>query len=496
MTLASLTLTATLAFAASPATAQVPPPPPAQPARPAPPAPPAEPAIPLLPAMPAMPHLDIEHKLLEAQAALMPMQLDTMRDKMLEAELAMARMPAFEGRAFELAAGFDKHLFESSWGGQSTNVVRDRENSYYEAGRSALDRRNWTDAINRFEQAVQLKGARADAAMFWKAYAQGKLGQRAEALATIEAMTRDYPQSRYRTDAKALELELRARTGPVSPNDQQDEDLKLLAIQGLQHSDPEQAIPLLEKILSSSNGPRVKERALYVLALSNSTRAQEILLGIAKGGGNPDLQRKAIDYLANQSKRDGRSSLEEVYRSTSDTELRMRVLRAYMSAGDRARLLTVAQSGQNEDLRLAAIRYLGSSSALTELGSLYDKETSKAIRLQIVRSLAAAGAVERLQQIARVETDQEIRMQAIRSFASAGRERTGTILQDMYAKETTPEAKRAIIQALHSQNNPEGLVAVARRENDPKLKEDIVRRLSTMTKSKVALDYLMELLNK
>ena len=37
---------------------------------------------------------------------------------------------------------------------------------------------------------------------------------------------------------------------------------------------------------------------------------------------------------------------------------------------------------------------------------------------------------------------------------------------------------------------------MARRENDPKLKEDIVRRLSTMTKSKVALDYLMELLNK
>src|SRR5687768_16253821 len=189
-------------------------------------------------------------------------------------------------------------------------------------------------------------------------------------------MVREYPQSRYRNDAKALELELRARTGPVSPNDQQDEDLKLLAIQGLQHSDPEQAIPLLEKILSSSNGPRVKERALYVLALSNSARAHEILLGIAKGGGNPDLQRKAIDYLANHGKRDGRSSLEEVYRSTSDTELRMRVLRAYMSAGDRARLLTVAQSEQNEELRLAAIRYLGSSSALTELGSLYDKETS------------------------------------------------------------------------------------------------------------------------
>lgn len=501
MTLASLTLATTLAFAASPVAAQVPPPPPAPPARPVPPAPPAEPvaplppAMPLLPAMPVPPRMDVDHLLLEAQA-LLPMQLDQMHANLVQAELAMARMAPFEGRAFEMAAGFDKHLFESPWGGQSTNVVRDRENSYYESGRSALDRRNWTDAINRFEQAAQLKGARADAAMFWKAYAQGKLGQRSEALATIDTMVKGYPQSRYLNDARALELELKARTGPVSPEAQQDEDLKLLAIQGLQHSDHEQAIPLLEKILASSNGPRVKERALYVLALSNSARAQEILLGIAKGGGNPDLQRKAIDYLATQSRREGRSSLEEVYRSNTDPEVRMRVLRAYMSAGDRARLLGVAQSEQNEELRLAAIRYLGSSAALTELGQLYDKETSQAIRLQIVRSLASAGAIERLQQIARVETNQEIRLQAIRSFASAGRERTGTILQDMYAKESSVEGKRAIIQALSAQNNAEGLVAVARRENDPKLKEEIVRRLSTMTKSKVALDYLMELLNK
>lgn len=145
---------------------------------------------------------------------------------------------------------------------------------------------------------------------------------------------------------------------------------------------------------------------------------------------------------------------------------------------------------------MAAIRYLGSSSAITELGALYDKESSKAIRMQIVRSLAAAGAIDRLQQIARAENDQEIRLQAIRSFAAVGRERTGTVLQDMYTKESAPEVKRAIISALHSQNNAEGLVAVARRENDPKMKEDIVRRLSTMTKSKVALDYLMELLNK
>ena len=521
MTLVSLTLAAALALA-GPAAAQVPPPPPPPPSPPALPVPvPAPPAgaVPLLPPMPPMPVMpplpDIDHALLEMQAAVAAMPpMDMIQSKMVEAELAMARVAGklegtMGGHLYGQLAGADLARFEALEAGvayglfadQATSVTsaqrtRERETSYYDSGRAALDRRNWQDAVNRFEQAAQLKGTRTDAALYWKAYAQGKLGQRTEALATIDALVKGFPQSRYLNDAKALELELRARTGPVSPEAQQDEDLKILAIQGLQHSDPEQAIPLLEKIINSSNAPRVRERALYVLALSASPRAQEILLGIAKGGGNPDLQRKAIDYLATQSRGNGRSRLEEVYRTNSDHDVRMRVLRAYMSAGDRARLLAVAQSEQNEELRMAAIRYLGAAGSITELGQLYDKEASKAIRLQIVRSLAASGAIDRLQQIARAEADAEVRLQAIRSFASVGRDRTGTVLQDMYAKETTPEAKRAIIQALHSQNNPEGLVAVARRENDPKLKEDIVRRLSTMTKSKVALDYLMELLNK
>ena len=523
MRFASVTLAVALTLAAAPASAQVPPtpPPPAQPVpAPAPPAPPAPmdvllpalapldivmPMLPpmdlLLPAMPQLPDMpdmaDLRAKMEAARAAMPPME--TIQAKLAEAEIAMARAPwgiGHEMAAVEAARAADHAMWAVQAGPASARRDAERENSYYEMGRSALDRRNWQDAINRFEQAAALKGSRADAALYWKAYAQGKLGQRAEALATIDALVKGYPQSRYLSDAKALDLELRARTGAVSPESQQDEDLKLLAIQGLQHSDPEQAIPLLENLLAKSNGPRLKERALYVLALSNSPRAQEILLSIAKGGGNPDLQRKAIDYLATQSRRDGRSRLEEVYRSTQDPDVRARVLRAYASAGDRARLLAVAQTEPNEDVRLAAIRYLGSSAAITELGQLYDKETSKAIRIQIVRSLASAGAMDRLQQIARAETDAEIRLHAIRSFASAGRERSGTILQEMYAKETSADAKRAIIQALRAQDDAEGLVAIARRETDPRLKEQIVRALSTMTKSKAALEYLMELINK
>ena len=60
------------------------------------------------------------------------------------------------------------------------------------------------------------------------------------------------------------------------------EELKLLALQGLQHSDPEQAVPMIEKILQGPQSPRLKQRALFVLAQSNAPRAREVLANFAR----------------------------------------------------------------------------------------------------------------------------------------------------------------------------------------------------------------------
>ena len=63
-------------------------------------------------------------------------------------------------------------------------------------------------------------------------------------------------------------------------------------------------------------------------------------------------------------------------------------------------------------------------------------------------------------------------------------------------KRTKADIKRSVINALFVQNNADSLVAIARKETDPALKRDMVSKLSLMTKSKVAMDYLMEILNK
>ena len=54
--------------------------------------------------------------------------------------------------------------------------------------------------------------------------------------------------------------------------------------------------------------------------------------------------------------------------------------------------------------------------------------------------------------------------------------------------------KKAVIEGLFLQSHADALVTLARKESDPALKRSIVEKLSLMGGSKVAMDYLMELL--
>ena len=75
-----------------------------------------------------------------------------------------------------------------------------------------------------------------------------------------------------------------------------------------------------------------------------------------------------------------------------------------------------------------------------------------------------------------------------------GHERTGATLVEIYGADRDPAVRKAVIEGLFLQNHADALVALARKESDPDLKRRIVEKLSLMQGSKVAMDYLMELL--
>jgi hypothetical protein len=400
---------------------------------------------------------------------------------------------------------------------------RDREqerlehhSELYDEGREALDEDDYNKAESKFAELASLNSPQTDAALYWKAYAENRLGKRDTALSTIADLKHRFPQSRWLRDASALEIDVRQRAGqPARPESQSDDDLKMLAIQGLMNSDPERAMPLLEKVLNGSGTPKEKSKALFVIAQSGSPQAQTILVRVAKGQSNPDLQRKAIEYLGifgggvrggvaggveggvEGGVAGGRqgSPLREIYAASNDESVKRAILRSYMISGDKADLFAAAKSEKDEKLRREAIRHLGLVHGVDELQQLYQKESSTEVKREILQAFFLAGESNRLAEAAKNEKDPELRRAAVRNLGLINSSDSAKALQAIYGKETDREVRKEVLNAYFIQGNAAGLVTIARGEKDPELKKEAVSKLALMH-DKAATDYLMEILQK
>ncbi|MGB8475066.1 MAG: HEAT repeat domain-containing protein [Candidatus Acidiferrum sp.] len=372
----------------------------------------------------------------------------------------------------------------------------ERLDELYSDGREALDEDRYDQADGKFSELAAMNGPQTDAALYWKAYAENKLGKRDSALSTIADMKKRFPQSRWIKDAGALEIEVKQSTGqPAHPDSQPDEELKMLAIQGLMNSDPQRAMPLLEKVLNGTGSPKEKSKALFVLAQNGSAQSREILARIARGESNPDLQRKAVEYLGLFGGQQARQTLAQIYASTNDPSIKRAILRSYMISGDKEHLFAAAKSEKDASLRTDAIRQLGLVHAPAELRQLYQSEASPDVKKAILQAFFLSGDAKFLAEAAQGEKDPEIRRSAIRNLGLIGSEDARQALLAIYAKETDRDNKEAVLNALFLQGNAHALVTIARSEKDPELKKTAVSKLALMN-SKEGNDYLMEILQK
>ena len=369
----------------------------------------------------------------------------------------------------------------------------ERMQELYDDGREALDDDKYQQAEQKFGALAHLNGPQTDAALYGKAYAETRQGKRDAARATIAELKRRYPQSRWKRDGEALEIEVRQSTGhPVNPESQSDEELKTLALQGVMNSDPERGIQLIEKRLAGSASPKDKSKMLFVLAQNGSGKAQELLGKIAQGQSNPELQRKAVEYLGIFGGSGAANTLAAVYTSSSDAGVKRAVIRSYMISGNREQLFKLAKGERDESLKREAIRQLGLVGGQNELQQLYQSEASTDVRREILQGFFLAGESEKLVQVAQTDKDPELRRAAIRNIGLMGK---SDVLQSIYTKETDRSLKEEVLNSYFLSGNAKGLVAIAKSEKDAGLKKRAVEKLSLMN-SKEGNEYLMELLNK
>jgi len=370
-------------------------------------------------------------------------------------------------------------------------------NDPYQRGLDAIDAHHYDEAVEDFNQVVAAAGPHTEGGLYWKAYTLNKLGRSADALAAIDQLRKSYPTSRWLDDAKALEVEVKQSSGKaVSPEAETDEDIKILALNGLMQSDPERALPQVENLLKTSHSPKLKRQAIIVLGLNSSPRARQDLEQLARGG-NPDLQLDAIRYLARGKDSNAGQLFSEIYAASNDVNVKRAILNTYTATKDKDRLTQIAKTEKNPDLRNQAIRDLGEIDGQPEIWQIYQSETTPEGKAALLGYMHQNGNLDKLAEVARTDKDASVRQAAVHAIASQRAGNPGAALVSVYAAEQDQQVKQSIVNSLAGARNGKALVDLARAEKDTRMKLHIVNQLSNMAKySKEAQDYLQEILSK
>jgi hypothetical protein len=375
---------------------------------------------------------------------------------------------------------------------QAAEKANAHEDELYSSAKDGLDNGEYDNAIKQFDEVIKIHGRRADGAMYWKAYALNKAGNKAQALTAIGELRKNYPRSNWLRDAGALEQEIR---GISNPENISDEELKLLAIQSLMNSNPEKAVPLLEKIITGNYPPKLKDKALFVLSQSGSEKAQQILMGLAKANNQPDLQKRAIRYMGMNGNGRNRAVLKEIYNSSTDVGVKKSIFQAWLMCGCKDDVAALAKTEKNPELRREAIRYLGMMGGRAELLDFYKNSPDVETRKEAVGAMLMCGCSHELAEIVQTEKDPEVLDKAINTLGLVGGDESLVALTKVYNSQTDVSTKKKVINALFLHGAGKEMVALARKESNPELKRSLISKMSLINSPEIS-DYMMEILNK
>ncbi|HEV7674897.1 MAG TPA: tetratricopeptide repeat protein [Candidatus Angelobacter sp.] len=375
---------------------------------------------------------------------------------------------------------------------QTAEKANAHEEELYTSAKDALDNGEFDSAIKQFDEIIKIHGRRADGAMYWKAYALGKAGNKAQGLTTLGELRKQYPKSTWLRDAGVLEQEWR---GGGNPENISDEELKLLAIQSLMNSDPEKAIPLLEKIVIGNYPPKLKDKALFVLSQSGSDKAQQILMTLAKANNQPDLQKRAIRYMGMNGNGRNRAVLKEIYNSSTDMGVKKSVFQAWLMCGCKDDVAALARTEKNPELRREAIRYLGMMGGRAELLEFYKSSPDVETREAAVGAMLLCGCSHELAEIVQTEKDPAVLDKAINTLGLVGGDESLATLTRVYSSQADLSVKKKVVNALFLHGAGKEMVALARKETNPELKKSLIQKMSLMSSPEIT-EYMMEILNK
>lgn len=429
--------------------------------------------------------------------------------------------------------------------------AQDSGKEAYQKAMKAYSQKSYKEALSLYDKAFEQDASLRDSALFWKASSHFKLGQFNQTLNLLTNLLDNYPDSRWREDAEALQAETLASTGKKPSKADLNELSPETVMVFLSHLPEGEAIPLIKSILDREGDSRYQDQALFALTQLPGKVAKEMLRTYALDDQS-HLNSQALQYLAISQDPENLEILRQKYKRASTQKSKQELLGAFMVGGDFKMLLEVAKTesdpelmqqaivllgtmgeeaslidlytaskeksrrlaileglalGQNstflrdafsketdESVKEKMISYLGLAGDCDAIDQIFQTSTSQTLRLACVDALLIAMRCQLLQQWIASETDNEVRIRLIRHMGMFG-DAYLEELNDMYQMSQDSDVKEAVLNAFFIGQHAKSLLKIAESETNPELRATAIQFLS-LTGSEEAVEFLKKKLNR
>lgn len=254
-----------------------------------------------------------------------------------------------------------------------------------------------------------------------------------------------------------------------------DDELKMAALEALMSAPPDKALPLVSKVLTGNHSTEVKERALFILSQIDSSEAQATLLSFASEESG-ELQHEAIRMIGISGDTDALASLADVYQA-GDRDVRDAVLEAYLIADDEEAVYQIALKGDNEQDFSDAVDMLGAMGARDKLRELRNQA---GMSESLIDAYAVSGDAETLRELALDGSNPEIQAQAIEALGIVGGDDVNQTLVQVYRSADTEEIRDAALDGMLISGHDEGVLELYRGASEPQEKRRLLEYLVMM----------------
>jgi HEAT repeat protein len=408
----------------------------------------------------------------------------------------------------------------------------DPADSLYRLGREAINRGEFRRAARLFAEISERypRSEYAPDAPYWRAFALYKSGREddlREALRTLDAQQRRFPEAATIADARELGIRIRgvlAKQGDVDAAEAvtraagqnrpcgrsgDDDDIRAAAMNALLQMDAESALPIIKQVLQKRDECSValREKAVFLLSQKQSPETEELLLDIIQNDPSRSVRAQAVFWLGQVRTERAAEALERIATSSPDMELREKAIHSlheHGSARAAAVLRRLAETAQTpENVREQAIFWIGqrrSQENADFLRSLFGRVDNEDLGKKILFSLSQMRGFGNDRWLLDIALDEgnsaDLRGHALWTAGQAGI--AGSELVTVYTRLSDPEVKEKLIWVMSESRDraaTDKLIEIAQKDPDREMRKKALFWLGQKNDPRVR-QILVDILNQ